>query len=137
MDKRIFLIIGVIICLGLVVDQEVNKTLDKSKLDTIKSELGKSKIEISISNFEWEGYTCTARIYLSGLIDEDYRINRYKCTKYNKDGNCIEKAERTEKELRDEINNRVIDKLDNYYDEITKSKAIKQGGILEIKWINY
>ena len=134
MNKYIIALIGILL-IGLVIAQSLintSKTISQDKLNLIKSVNNLSNVNIQISDIICLDNTCKTKAYLSNVIDKEIEINRFKCVEKNIRERCIRRAEKTDTELRNEIDNIILDELDNYAERINK-ESIKSGGILTIK----
>ena len=109
--------------------------INKDKLNLIKQNLEKQSLIIEIGDLECVNNICECQVYLDGIIDKKYEVIQKKCFEMDKVlRRCLNKVEKTDEELRKEIDNQILDDIDNYYDEISKSKVIKAvGGSLELK----
>jgi len=134
MNKYIVALIGILL-ISLVIAQSLintSKTIDKDKLSLIKSVNNLSDVNVQISDIVCTDNKCKTNVYLENIIDKEIGLNRFKCIEKNTRERCIKRAEKTENELRNEIDNIILDELDNYAEKINK-EDIKSGGVLNIK----
>jgi hypothetical protein len=121
----VFLALGIGIVVSQTTLQRTDSTIEmnSNKLNTLKTKLGVSAINPTLSVMTCDNRECWSEIRQDGVIQTEFRVSKYECLKANiTTGDCIMQREYTSTELqkmRDEYVRLRLETFADYLDNKT------------------